>query len=324
MSAAGQPAAVGAAHHAGGALDLILPAALLLAAAGYLLLAVRPGERSWPLRRTVAFTTGAGLVWWALLGPLTHTASYAASAPFSAHMAQHLLVGMLGPYLMVLGAPMRLVLAKGPARWRTRVAGLLHTRYVRVISRPEVALFLSVGTLPVLYGTGLFAATAHTPWLHAVLHWHYLASGYLFAWVICGPDPAPSRPGVPVRLVVLGVAIAVHASVSQLLYAGWFAIEAEGADLRLGATLMYYGGDLVELALALTLVAGWRPRRSGRGLRSIGPFDRPCTAAVAPGRPDAGHWPHTPIPAPSSPSSAALLSPSPPTRHHRPRHPPSP
>ncbi|MEV5893244.1 DUF2243 domain-containing protein [Nonomuraea fuscirosea] len=35
-----------------------------------------------------------------------------------------------------------------------------------------------------------------------------------------GPDPAPRRPSVPTRLVVLGVAVAVHAGLSQLMYAG--------------------------------------------------------------------------------------------------------
>lgn len=46
---------------------------------------------------------------------------------------------------------------------------------------------------------------------------HVFTAGYLFAWVIAGPDPAPRRPSVPARLVVLGVAVAGHAVLSQLL-----------------------------------------------------------------------------------------------------------
>jgi putative membrane protein len=74
----------------------------------------------------------------------------------------------------------------------------------------------------VLYFPPLYTATTTGPVLHHLVPAHFLAAGYLFAWVIAGPDPAPRRPSVPARLVVLGVAIAGHAVLSQLLYAGAF------------------------------------------------------------------------------------------------------
>jgi putative membrane protein len=67
------------------------------------------------------------------------------------------------------------------------------------------ALILNVGGLAVLYFTPLYAAAAQTPALHWVIHAHFLLAGYLFAWVIAGPDPAPRRPSVPARLVILGI-----------------------------------------------------------------------------------------------------------------------
>jgi putative membrane protein len=70
---------------------------------------------------------------------------------------------------------------------------------------------------------------------------------------------------VPARLVVLGVAIAGHAVLSQLLYAGaFFQAAVPGAELRGAGELMYYGGDIAELLLALALVTFWRPRRQDR------------------------------------------------------------
>ncbi|HEY0700834.1 MAG TPA: cytochrome c oxidase assembly protein, partial [Micromonospora sp.] len=62
--------------------------------------------------------------------------------------------------------------------------------------------------------------TTGEPLPHHVVHAHFLAAGYLFCWVIAGPDPSPHRASVPVRLVVLGVAVTAHATLSQLLYAG--------------------------------------------------------------------------------------------------------
>jgi putative membrane protein len=133
-----------------------------------------------------------------------------------------------------------------------------------VLAHPVTALTLYVGGLLLLYLTPLYAWTVTDPDLHRVVQVHFLAAGYLFAWVIAGPDPAPRRPSVPARLVVLGVAIAAHAVLAQLLYAGAVSLPATTAQRQAGATLMYYGGDIAELLLAFALVSSWRPRRASR------------------------------------------------------------
>lgn len=98
--------------------------------------------------------------------------------------------------------------------------------------------------------------------LHDLVHVHFLVAGYLLAWVIAGPDRPPRRPSVKAWLVIFGVAIAGHTILSQLLYAGNLVHLPVPADqLRGGAVLMYYGGDIAELLLAFALVTAWRPRR---------------------------------------------------------------
>jgi putative membrane protein len=58
-----------------------------------------------------------------------------------------------------------------------------------------------------------------------------------------------------VRLVLLGIAIATHAVLSQLMYAGVLPGPAAPLDqVRGAAELMYYGGDLAELFLAFALL----------------------------------------------------------------------
>lgn len=268
-------------HGASLTVDLLLPAVVLSLALAYTALAARsrraPTGR-WPLRRTVSFALGAGVIVWSLAGPLRE----AAHDSFTAHMAQHLLVGMLGPFLLALGAPVRLLLRWGPPAWRPVIGRLLHARPVRFVAHPVVALTLAVGLLPVVYATPLYELAATSAGLHLALHAHFLASGYLFAWVICGPDPAPARPSVPARLVVLGVSVAIHAGVSQLMYAGFFPAGVDPVDLRRGATLMYYGGDLVELALAVVLVSTWRPKKKAGLPASVsGPATGGSAAAQA-------------------------------------------
>ncbi|MEV7473554.1 hypothetical protein AB0N33_07575 [Pseudarthrobacter oxydans] len=69
------------------------------------------------------------------------------------------------------------------------------------------------------------------------------------------PLAALSTDTVPARLVILGVAIAAHAIISQLLYAGLYVtVTATAAELRQAGELMYYAGDITELILAFAMV----------------------------------------------------------------------
>ncbi|WP_084774740.1 cytochrome c oxidase assembly protein [Nonomuraea candida] len=249
-------------HEGHAHLSPLVPLLLVaVAAGGYLLLAARPGPRSWSRRRAGSFLAGLALLAAATAGPVQ---SWAA-ADFRGHMLQHLLIGMLAPLFLVLGAPMTLLLRALPAARARRLTALLRGRAVHVLANPVTALLLSVGGMVVLYCTPLYRLTLAHGWAHAAVHAHFLLSGCLFAWVIAGPDPAPRRPSVPARLVVLGVAIAVHAGLSQLMYAG-IAVDlpAPEEQRRGAAEIMYYGGDLAELLLALALASGWRPARRAR------------------------------------------------------------
>ncbi|WP_063788026.1 cytochrome c oxidase assembly protein [Streptomyces sp. NRRL B-1140] len=258
-------------HTAGGGTpDWLPPALLLLAAAGaYLLLARRARHRNpalgWSRWRTGWFLGGILLLGVALLPPV---APYA-HQDFRGHMAQHLLIGMYAPLALVLAAPVTLLLRTLPASRARRLTAVLHSPPARVLAHPSVSLVLSAGGLAVLYFTPLYNATATDPTAHWLLHAHFLLSGCLFAYAIAGPDPAPARPGVRARLVYLGVAIAAHAVISQLMYGGfWVDVHAPVDQVRGGAEVMYYGGDLAELLLAGALVATWRPeprRAAGRG-----------------------------------------------------------
>lgn len=264
---------------AGGGLPAVLPTLLVLlaCAVGYACLARRARRRNpvqgWSAWRTAAWITGLVLPAAAVLPPVAPFAH----RDFRGHMVQHMLLGMYAPLALILAAPVTLLLRTLPVRRARRVTAVLHSRPARLISHPAVALLLSTGSLAVLYFTPLYDSAMAHPAGHWLLHAHFLLSGCLFAHVIAGPDPAPARPGVRTRLVYLGCAIAVHAVVAQLMYGGfWVRVHAPVPEVRGGAEIMYYGGDIGELLLAAALVATWRPAPRTRRAPGAAPSCRPA------------------------------------------------
>jgi len=247
--------------HAAGAVEVLLPlAALTTVTTVYLILAWRRARepRGWNSWRTICFLGGMTMLAIALLPQV----SPFPAGDFRTHMHQHLLIGMYAPIGLVLGAPITLVLRSVPARGGRAIGRALRSRQSHLLAHPLTALVLSLGGLIALYFTPLYGMTTTNAVLHHAVHVHFLVAGYLFAWVIAGPDPAPRRPSVPFRLVILGVAIAGHAVISQLMYAGAFVqIAVPPQQLRGAGELMYYGGDVAELLIALALVTTWRHRR---------------------------------------------------------------
>lgn len=225
-------------------------------------------ERPWSRWRTAALLTGTVVVAVALSPPVAANAHTDARG----HMVQHLLLGMYAPLALVLSAPVTLFLGAAPGSARRRVAAALRSRPLHVLSHPVPAALLSTGSLFLLYLTPLYELSMERPAAHALLNLHFVAAGCLFAWTIAGPDPAPRRPGVLTRAVVLVGAMAAHAYLAKLLYARAeqlpLAAVHEVPQIEQAAQLMYYGGDGAEILLAVALFAGWY-RARGRARRLV-------------------------------------------------------
>jgi putative membrane protein len=252
----------------GGAAELTPSLGVAAIAIGYVTIAAR--QERWNGWRTTSFLIGCVL----LAAALVPGVSPFPDGDFRDHMLRHLVIGMLAPTALAMGAPITLLLRGLPTRWGRVLTRLLRGRVARVFTHPLTILVLAVGGLVAMYTTPLYAVTSGDGLAHHLVHLHFLVSGYLFAWLVAGPDPAPHRPPVPTRLVLLGIAIAAHTVLSQLMYAGALPTVAVPAEqLRGAGVLMYYGGDLAELLLAAALVSTWRPphRRPHRTGRLVEP-----------------------------------------------------
>nr|WP_223205364.1 cytochrome c oxidase assembly protein [Gordonia jinghuaiqii] len=233
----------------------MLVAAVAIAVYGAAALRCRQDPRGWSGWRTAGFVVGVGL--------LVVATVPAGSDDLSAHMIGHLLIGMYAPLALALSAPVTLLLRSTPAAFGRRLMHIVRSRPARIVAHPVVLLVATVGGLVALYFTPLFDIADSNPVVHAAVHVHFFVSGYLFAWMIAGPDPAPERPSVPVRLVLIGIAVAAHAVIAQLIHAGLFlGFEAPADELRSAGSLMYYWGDIAEILLALAMLRTWRTDRA--------------------------------------------------------------
>ncbi|MEU3945829.1 cytochrome c oxidase assembly protein [Streptomyces sp. NPDC029526] len=243
-----------------------------LACAAYLWAAAvlrRRGD-TWPWRRDCLFTAGCAVVVHGLWGQVP-------GEPFTAHSVRHLLIGMAGPVLLVAARPLTLTLrALPPGGVRRGLLRVAHSAPAGWLLFPPVAAVIDIGGLWALYRTGLSAAAHHRPVLGALLDLHMLAAGLLFTFAVLSLDPVRRRWGLPLRGATLLSAGAAHAVLAKSLYAtGPPGTSFGTSDLRLGAQIMYYGGDAVEVALAVVLAAQWYAAvgrrlaraRAGRGTR---------------------------------------------------------
>jgi putative membrane protein len=246
----------------GGSLPAVVITRLMLVmlVVGYVVLAARQGRRGrrWSFWRTGSWVLGAAL----LAAGLSPDHPPFPRGDFRQHMAGHLAIGMFGPLALVMASPITLVLRSVPSSSGRVIVRLLKSRALRVLSHPLLALLLSGGGMALLYFTPLYEGMLTKPWLHDLVDFHFVAAGCLYASSIAGSDFPAHRSSVELRLVVLGLAIVAHSVVAQLLYANvGVPMYLPPHQLRQGAQLMYYGGDIAEILLAFRLVASWRPRQ---------------------------------------------------------------
>jgi putative membrane protein len=256
-----------------------IPLTLAAVAYGSGVLRMRTRGDRWPWRRTIALLAGLACVGFAVLPPLSDL-----DERFPVHVLQHLLLASIAPLLLALSAPATLALRSLPRSVRAPLLRLLRSRLADVAMSPGVVLLVTVVPLAVLYRTPLYAATLDQPLLHNAVHGHMLAAGCLLAWYLVGVDPL-HHDRVRTRLAVLVLAGAAHGVLAKTVWAsGLPGVGGGTADVRAGAELLFAGGDVVELLLAVVLLGQWYAAggralaRHRRRAAAAGPLsDRPLS-----------------------------------------------
>ena len=179
----------------------------------YAVLRLRRRGDSWPVSRTVWFTVGVLSI---ALMMCTKLNDYG-MVMFSVHMVQHMVISMLSPILLLLGAPVTLALRALPVAGRDRTGPrelllmLLHSRYMKIITHPVFTIPLFIASLYALYFTPIFDFLMGSTAGHTAMMLHFLGVGLVFFWPIMGVDPGPHRPGYVMRMLELFAGMPFHA-----------------------------------------------------------------------------------------------------------------
>ncbi|UGY94884.1 cytochrome c oxidase assembly protein [Streptomyces gobiensis] len=186
---------------------------LALVLYGWGVIRLRRRGDAWPVGRTVAFVLGVLMV---ALVMCTALNDYG-MVLFSVHMVQHMVISMLAPILLLLGAPVTLTLRALPSAGRGRkgprelLVALLHSRYMRVVTHPAFTIPMFIASLYALYFTPVFDFLMGSKPGHIAMMVHFLAVGLVFFWPIMGVDPGPHRPGYVMRMLELFAGMPFHA-----------------------------------------------------------------------------------------------------------------
>lgn len=270
-----------------------LVAIFLVAAAAVYLYGVhrlrRRGDH-WPPGRTAAFLAGG-------LGSIAAVTVSGVEAYdttlLSIHMIQHMVLTMVGPIFLALGAPVTLALRTVGPGPRKALLGVLHSPVVRVLTHPLVAFGIFVANPFVLYFTGLYRATLEHAWLHEFIHVHFIVTGCLFFWPLLGLDPLPNRWPYPGRALLMVLSVPFHTVLGltimqsrTLLGGDWYpnlnlSWSDPWSDQVVAGGVLWAGGEIVSVTMLGILVMQWI-RQSEREARRIDrALDREEAAAAA-------------------------------------------
>lgn len=252
---------------------------------------------SWPWWRGASFVLGCLILLYNVNGALVVYGKFM----FSFHMTEHMILSMIIPIFLVLGAPMTLVLRAVPARTdgsmgaREWALKLVHSKWAAFFSHPIVAAINFALALLTFYYTPLFrwSVTDHVG--HMWMIAHFLIVGFFFVESLIGADPLPTRASYPMRLIALILVMTFHAffglgvmTGEALLVAEWFGSTGRDwgpasaiADQQLGGAVAWGLGEFPTVILALIVGLQWAKSDQRAARREDRNADRTGDAELA-------------------------------------------
>ena len=221
-------------------------------------------HEGWPRARVIAFYA-AGLGVYAI-ATMSSIGVYADTL-FFMRAAQVILLLMVVPLGLALGAPFTLLRDTGPSALVGRLRSLLHSPFGKVIAFPATASALLIATPWLLYFTAWYPAVLRSPVVDELTRLLLVLIGLVYFWSRLQLDPVPRRFHHLVSVWITLVEVVGDAALGLTLWFSGHIVAADyyqalhrawGPDLRLdqtfGAGVLWIVGDLAGLPFLGALV----------------------------------------------------------------------
>lgn len=249
---------------AGWTLDPFWLPAAILALAAYAR-AWRAAAGAHPRWRAAAFAAGVAVVLAAAVTPIEHLGNRVLWVNF----VGFLLLTMVAPPLLLLGAPLTLAFRVASPAGRRRLRALYRSRLAAVLTFP-VFTWLLFAVLTYLWQFTRLTDLAAEHWLLRDLQLaSLLLTGLLFWMPALAIDPARWRLPYPLRALYVFVEMTHKAlfggmflSMNTAMHSG-FAARAPGwapdpiTDQRIAIMILWLAGNLLFVAVLAAIIVGW-------------------------------------------------------------------
>jgi putative copper resistance protein D len=212
--------------------------------------------RRWRAGRTWAFFGGLITVDIALQSPVaTLTGDY-----FEAHVLQHLLLMIIAPALLAMGAPMTLILQTSSRRAKTVWLHVFHSRGFAVLSHPLTVWVLYYGTMLAFFLTPAIGFAMNHMWLMDLINLGFLFGATLFWWPMIGLDPIPRwGASYPLRMVnlLIGIPLESFLAIALLGSRQTIAPMYSLSSTHAGAGVLWILSELLTVLAVIPIYFQW-------------------------------------------------------------------
>jgi putative copper resistance protein D len=216
----------------------------------------------------------AGLIVLAIvLGPWFDVLSDRA---FAWHMLAHVIIMLVAAPLLLLGAPLRRLLALLPTGAARRVSHTLRTPLLLTLASPVVAWLAFAVVLYATHFSPMYEAALDHPAVHGFEHVLYLTVALVFWNPILAVAPAPHALSYPARIFYVFMAMPICGFLALAIYtashpmypnyAARLGSAAALVDQAYGGEIMWLGGGAALFVALIGLAAQWLRDEERRAL----------------------------------------------------------
>ena len=218
----------------------------------------------------ISFFSGLFVIFLALQSPIDPLAEHY----FFIHQVQHLMIRMLGPMLVLLGAPLTPML-RGLPLWllqgvvRAMAGNPVVRRAYHHLTNPVAAVAIFIAALYLWQIPFLHDTAVRNGYVHELMHGTMLFSGFLFWWLVIDPKPHRSRLHYGLRVLYLGLIVLPNTVLGAgitfsrgLLYQSYGEVEQPFIlsgliDQQLGGLFLWVVGDMMSIIAAGIVMIMW-------------------------------------------------------------------